>query len=521
MAGAEPRELTRRGALLLFLVFLAWPLLLVSNSGPAMADSVLLAAMRLVDRGTWTLDDGSDPAMTFQTRAHDISVSGGRLYSGLGPGATIAAVPVYALLEPAFSLFDDGIITNRRVLEYYRGNARAFGMPPGDHFLALYLLQIAMTWILIAPLFAWFLLRLFRRLTEGATGPPQALAVTLAAGFGSMALCYASMYSRQALAYLLIWHALLSLTGRVRPGPWIGAAAGAAAGLAVAVDYPSLILVAVALPFPLLRLGARGRIAVVAPLAALLALTALYHFMIFGSPLATPYHHRYWHTAGYLTQRGIDLAAFQAGPTAGVGLPDPSVMLRLCFGNYKGIFLYSPVLLLGLIGNVAGARGAIRPRLHLMSLLIFACYLTFNSTLGSGMAANAHHFWGGLSVLWGPRYLFAVIPFLAWGIIRLDWKRPVVRVVTWTALAVSCLFNVSAALFSHIIIATPAFGPGLEAPLLLVMRLLATLGPRVPLLDVYGAPPMLQWGVIAGLLTGSVFALRSVVSREAVAAPGR
>ena len=60
--------------MLLFAVFMAWPVLLVDPAGPPMADSVLLAAMRLVDQRTWTLTDSKDPGETFQTLAHDISI---------------------------------------------------------------------------------------------------------------------------------------------------------------------------------------------------------------------------------------------------------------------------------------------------------------------------------------------------------------------------------------------------------------------------------------------------------------
>lgn len=484
----------------LFLAFLAWPVFLVSPSGPSMADSVLLATMRLADRGTWTLADGLTPREVFLTRAHDISAFEGRVTSGLGPGATLAALPVYVALRGTFDLFDDGIVTNRRVLGYYLLNARGLGIPPAAHFRDLYLLQILAAWLVVAPLFAWFLVRLHARLLEGEASPAAALAVTLAAGFGSMTLYYCTMYSRQALASLLLWHAFLSLTGRRKPGAGACLAAGAAAGAAVAVDYASLIFIVVALPFPLIRLARGRRIQVTAALLALLALTGLYHRALFGSFLSTPYHHRFWHTPEVLAERGIDLASFQSGPTVGIGLPDPVVMARLCFGPAKGLFLHSPVLLLGLAGHIAGLRGGTRRRLHLMSLLLFGAYLAFNSSLGSGMGEHALHFWGGLSVLWGPRYLLATIPFLAWGMIRLDWSRTGIRILALSTLAVSCLMNMAAASFSHILLATPAFGEDLHRPLAYVLGLLMRAGPRIPLLDDHGASPRMQWTLLSVLL---------------------
>jgi hypothetical protein len=503
-----------RAAILLFAVFLAWPVVLVDNSGPSMADSVLLAAIRLVDHGTWTLARGQDPKVAFQTLAHDISVSGDRIYSGVGPGGSVVAAPFYFVLRPLVGLAGEEIITSRRILNYYLPNARGLGVAPPDHFPRLYLLQILLTWLVVAPLFAGLLVRLHRRLREWEVPPGQALLASLATGFGSMAVYYGSMFSRQALAYFLLWHALLTLASRRAVPGTAALAAGACAGLAVAVDYPALVLAALGLPLLLARMDRRGRLLVAVPLLAVLALTAAYHASAFGSFLSTPYHHRFWHTAEPLASRGIDLALFQEGPTAGLGVPDLSVMARLCFGAYKGIFIYSPVLLMGLAGHLAAiARGPLR-RLHLASLGIFLAYLAFNSSLGSSMEDYGHHFWGGLAILWGPRYLFGIIPVLAVGLVRLDWERAWVRALAWLSLGLSVVFNLTGAAFSHVILSTPAFGDKLRRPLAHALGLLLEHGPRIPLLDVYGAPPMAQAAILLLLVGLSAGVFRVVLGRR-------
>jgi hypothetical protein len=78
---------------LLFLLFLAWPVVLVTPTGPSMSDSVLLAAIRLVDDHTWTLSDEPDPKVVFLTEAFDISVHDQRVYSGVGPGRACWPLP--------------------------------------------------------------------------------------------------------------------------------------------------------------------------------------------------------------------------------------------------------------------------------------------------------------------------------------------------------------------------------------------------------------------------------------------
>jgi len=498
---AASRVLTGRRALLLF--FYLWPAVLVAPSGPSMSDSVLLAAMRLVDHGTWRLTDDRDPALAFQTLAFDISVSDGAVYSGVGPGASVVAAPVYALMRPLIPLFGNDVVAGRRIPGYYLANSRALGVEPSEHFKGLYLLQMLMVLVVIAPLYAGFLVDLHDLALERGSRPSQALVVAVAAGIGSLTVYYSSMYSRQAVAYLLLWRAVL-LFARDRP-PTLGrcALAGALCGASVSVDYPAAILAALLVVFVVPGLGVRRSLALLVPLAVLVGLTGLYHFTVFGSAFSTPYHHRFWTTPSVLAERGVDLAAFQAGPRLGIGAPDPRVMLELCFGPYKGLFLCAPVLALGLLGHLLALGGARRRVGSAFCLLAFAAYLTFNGAIGAHMGELGRQYWGGLGTLWGPRYLFAILPFLAFGIAGLDWGRAVVRYSALGLLAVSCALNVAATMLSQTTMSTFVFDPELGSPITHLAGLLLRLGPRVPLLDAYGVSPALQVVVVLALLAAS------------------
>jgi len=496
----------RRG---LFLLLLAWPMVLVSPSGPPMTDSVLLAAIRLVDHRTWTLSDQSDPKTVFMTLAHDISVHDGRVYSGVGPGASVVAAPFYFVSRPLYSLFDDSIIANRRVAHYYAINSRALGEPVSGHFKDMYLLQILLVWCVVAPLFAAFLARLHHAMiTRGVERTPAAV-VVLAIGIGSMALYYGSMYSRQALAYLLLWHAILLLVETPAPGRRACVVAGLFCGAAVSIDYPAVILAGLFLLFRLPRMTRPQRVLVLLPVLAVAGLTGLYHAACFGSPLATPYRDRYWVTSGVLAD-----PVFREGAALGVSMPSLEVMFRLCFGVSKGLFVYSPILLLGLIGHVVGLRAPGGRRFHIFSLLVFLVYLAFNSTLGAHVPDHGQHFWGGLNILWGPRHLFAVVPFLACGLPRLDWRSAAIRRVGLGALLASCLFNVLGTMFGPRIMSTPAFGPDLRFPLRYAFRLFIGQGPRIPILDGYGVDPLIQAAVILVLVLFSMVALRETLRQE-------
>jgi hypothetical protein len=468
-----------------------------------MSDSVLLAAIRLVDRGALTLTDEDDPEIVFQTLAFDISVSDGRIYSGVAPGAAFLAAPFYALLRPLVPWFDDDVIKSRRITSYYFTNSRSLGKPKSDHFKGMYLLQILLVLSWVAPWYAWFLVKLHDAARERGAPPAQAILLAVAVGVGGLTLYYSTMYSRQAVAYLLLWSGILPFLARREPTARMGFVAGALGGAAISVDYLAAPAVGLFVLFSLPRHSPRGRLALVLPLLSLLAQIGMYHRAAFGSFLTTPYHHRFWQTPPILAERGVDFGAFQEGAWLGANRPSPGVMLQLCFGRFKGLFLYSPILVMGLVGHVRSLRRSNGRGVARFCLVVFLAYLALNSSLGTHVEGYAHHFWGGLSVLWGPRYLFAVQPFLAWGLLSFDWGRVSVRVVSMMLLVISCFLNVLGAMYSQVMMSTFAFGPELEDPLAYVIDLLVRLGPRVSLLDAYGVGARMQLGVFVSLLAVS------------------
>ena len=497
----------------LFLLVLAWPIVLVTPMGSSMSDSVLLAAIRLVDDHTWTLSDEPDPRIVFQTEAFDISVHDGRVYSGVAPGASALAAPFYLTLKPLLARFGDGVIANRRFLGYYEVNRRERQLPAAGRLKDVYLLQILLAWLVAAPLLAALAARLQARLVAHGLTRPHATVIAVTVGLGSMALYYSSTYSAPALACGLAWHALLFLwpaPGTSGPGRGACLTAGALLGAAVGIDYASALLVLLSLAFLLPPLPAIARSLVVGPLLALLGLTALYHEATFGSPFLTAYHFRFWFTPEVLARRGLDLSAFQENPALGLHAPRPGVMLQLCFGLFKGLFVYSPVLLLGLLGNIRGLRGGGCRGFHLFSLAVFLGYLALNSTLGAGTAAYDRLQWGGLS--WGPRHLYATLPLLAVGLAGLDGRRRAIRVLAGALLLVSCVLNVLGAMFGDMLMSAYAFAPDMRTPLAYVLRRLWLGGPRVPLLDVYGVAPAAQWSLLLALAVLTALVLRRELS---------
>ncbi|MDP1806446.1 MAG: CBS domain-containing protein, partial [Acidimicrobiales bacterium] len=100
----------------------------------------------------------------------------------------------------------------------------------------------------------------------------------------------------------------------------------------------------------------------------------------------------------------LDPMTSRPGPTSSTvaGVPDPVQALEVLFGT-RGLFVFAPILLLGLGGLVALAR---RPgperRDAVVGLLVFVAYL--------GLQAGWVNPWGG--EMPGPRYVIPAIPML-------------------------------------------------------------------------------------------------------------
>jgi hypothetical protein len=470
------------------LLFVLWPMALVETNGAPSTESELLAAIRLVTHHTFTLVDGSDAQATQLTTAYDLAVHDGHIYSGVPPGTTILAVPVYALLRPLFAAFDEGVIGSGKIRSFYLRNSERLRLPAAHHFKDLYLLHLLLALLVTAPLLATFLVRLVAHLEAEGTPPRAALLVGVAVGVGSMALYYGAIFSHQAMAGLCAWHALLFLARRTRLSAATSMLVGLLLGAAVSIDYPLALLVGLTLAVFMPLRSWRERVLMALPLIAVAALLMLYHSALFGGSLSTPYAHRYWPAeAGTL-----DRSHFERGRMLVYDAPSAAVAWQLCFGLRKGLFVYSPILLLGLAGHVMALREPGRRCAAAFCLGAFALYLAFNSAMGTHLPPDqARAVWGGLAVLWGPRHLLPVVPLLALGLLRWPSTRAG-RVAAGIALSVSCLVNLAGTTFSHLMMARAPLMDEVTCPPLYVLRLLVEEGPRLTLLDSHGVNPRVQ-----------------------------
>lgn len=127
----------------------------------------------------------------------------------------------------------------------------------------------------------------------------------------------------------------------------------------------------------------------------------LYHYVYFGGPFTTPYSASFpMNPDGDLGPRTTLNVGFN-----GFGMPSLASLWGLTLSPYRGLFTYSPVLI---IAVYALAR-RIRDRSNVCRLewrIILAVFL-FQFLFNSAMET----FWSG-GYVWGPRYLMPLLPFL-------------------------------------------------------------------------------------------------------------
>jgi hypothetical protein len=266
------------------------------------------------------------------------------------------------------------------------------GFEPGYSALAAGLYAFGQLWRAVSNIHAVMLLNplltaatgsvLYRLGRQLAYPRPASLMVGLAFGLGSMAWPFTQSFLREP-AVGLLWTAALWGAARCLERPtWRAVAlAGGGAALAVAVKGVSVAAVPVIVALVLWAFYRAGRL----PRVWLVGLGVLALVVsVAAGPLL-----RVWRGAVPL-----DVLSLLASPFTSKGI---TPWYGLLFSPGKSLFLYSPVLILGVLGWPAFFRrhGALALAIAGMGgALLFVL---------SGSA-----WWGGLT--WGPRFLLPLVP---------------------------------------------------------------------------------------------------------------
>ena len=322
----------------------------------------------------------------------DYVVKDGTIYSDKGPLLSVLAAPLVRILQVAGANLRTTVFLTTLLLS---------GLPT----------------VLTALLIFWFGRSVHR---PGDINPALvALAYALCTNafyYGTVFFPY-SMASFLAVASFMVLHA-----GDRNPDGRSALAAGALAGLSGLADFATLLLFpALLLYCALRRPGWTVRFIISGGLV--LSLLPLYAYAMLGDPFGLPY--KYHATFAETREQGV---WYQWG------IPDPQAPFRMTFSPERGLFFYSPVLI------VAAVLWFRFRSLHTSeAYLVLAMFIVL-------MGFHVTHLNWRAGISFGPRYMAAGMPFFVLPLLAVRRRgavRPVFMILLLTSFLVNLLGAVS------------------------------------------------------------------------------
>jgi hypothetical protein len=312
----------------------------------------------LADQGTTRID-------AYQDNTGDKAFFEGHWYSDKAPGTALLGVPIYALEKLTASVA--GEAEPRDVIAI---QALAFV----ESGVATALLVVLLVHLL-APL----------------VGDGWAFVVGIGYGLGSIAFPFATMFFGHAASTAALFGSFYVLHGwKAERRTWAPFLAGLLAGLAVLIEIPTVIGVAV-LGLYALWIDRRGAVAFVLGGLPMAVVFGAYNWASFGSPL----------NVGYMNLLPGSFATGMSEGILGVGWPKPETVGDLLFGT-RGLVRLAPWFVAAPAGLFALRDRRVRAEV-LVCAAIAVLFLLYN--------AGYYLPFGGWTP--GPRFLLPALPFAA------------------------------------------------------------------------------------------------------------
>ena len=324
-------------------------------------------AASVVERGTLEI---SGVAALLGPSFEDVSEKDGRLYSNKAPGLALVALPGYLMARP------------------FVGPPSPASIRPTVY--AMRLVGATLPALLLFFSFRWAASKLGGEAARVA--PASAMLF-----FGTPLFAYGLLLFSHALVAACLFGAwaLLFVPGSARRDRAQACAAGALLGLATVSEYPA------AIPAAILAVAAaavRPRRLLAVALGALPFAAGLlaYDRVCFGGFLELSSGH----------ERFGGFQALSSGGLFGIGVPSPGILLRLLADPGKGLFVFSPFLLL--VWRALPLMARVLPRAATIAVVLVPASIVLTY-------AGYPNWHGGFTV--GARYLVAALPFLVFPLV--------------------------------------------------------------------------------------------------------
>ncbi len=373
-------------------------------AGDMMALSSMTLTLSIVEQGTVTIDEYVHPDL-------ELSWHDGRFYSGMPPGQSFVALPLYALTRPVLMPLSEVLYPRLAHLQHDRGT-RFVGPYAVRRVLLLALFQVLVT-VPIAAATPVMVFDISRRMLGDHL---RLVSLALLMGVGSLWWAYGAGPGPRTMggtAVLLpLWWLLCRrdrLTG-LRAG-WEAAGCGTALAVAFSLRYDAVLVAVPIVVFFLLRARRREAALLVAGGALGVGLVLTYHAHCFGSPLTTPYarkltpisdvRHQWHEPTDDLPKVIVDGEEFALYRQARVLMRPENIATGLLTTG-QSLLWFTPALLLSMVGAwMLAGRGRIDRGLV---LTVIAAAAT-----GPVLLVMMPH--PGFRGAIGPRYILPSLPY--------------------------------------------------------------------------------------------------------------
>jgi len=324
----------------------------------------------------------------YQKDTGDKAFINGHYYSDKAPGMQLAGIPIYGLIYfIQRTIYPNKTLFINQNFSYWIWK-----------FALLRIVLIIIPTALMAILFLKFL----QQFTASITKP---LWMVLGYCLGTLAFPYSTLFFSHQFAAVLVFSSFMGLFyyrhyddhpraifhSRMNQ-QLILSICGFMLSYAVISEYPVILLAAILTGYAFDKNTSKKEIGyyilgAIIPLLILLS----YNYIVSGNIFKLAYSEEVNRQFYIGMNKGV----------GGVTYPKITVLIQLLFGLYRGILLYNPVLILGLIGFIYFFQNTVYRREFWVGISCIGIYLLFNSSY--------YMWWGGAAL--GPRHLIPIIPF--------------------------------------------------------------------------------------------------------------
>lgn len=381
----------RTDAKLFFITLLVYAVY-VTPAGGTLPNRYVDLVHSIVNEGRFAID-------TYHENTIDKAYYEGHYYVGALPGPSLFAVPAYLVFKGIYVVLPSNLKELAGGIQSYKKDklqdSSFYGKVDNTEF---FLSQTFLTLTVVAVASALSALILFKTVRFFGYGERIAVLVALLYAFGTNVFFYSTVFYDHVLSATLGLASfyLILLSARSARGDWVMAlASGMVAGAALLVEYPN-IFVAVFLGMWLLVKGGKRRLTFYAvgfafPVLILMA----YNWVSFNNPIATPYM--------YETEAN---RAFHVPGFFGVTYPHADRLISLLFSTERGLFLFLPVTIIGLLGIIHRLFSRKDISVAVFCGATAVSFFVFYST---------YSVWDG-GAAFGPRFLIPSLPFIMLGV---------------------------------------------------------------------------------------------------------